>query len=76
MSRPVTANYNGKNVPATSLDFESINDEWNEYRLEDGTTLKLRTVVAEIVSIDGKKSADGSPVYQVKSGNVLHIEVP
>ena len=76
MSRPVTANFNGKNVPATSLDFKTTNDDWNEYQLEDGTTLRLRTIVAEIVSIDGQKNADGSPLYQVKSGNVIHLEVP
>lgn len=49
------------------LDFESDKEEWNEYTLEDGTTLKVRTVVNRIMRSTEVENEMGEPIYQVSS---------
>lgn len=39
-------------------------ENWSEYKLEDGTIIKLKPVVTKIIKTDKKKS-DGTPVYSV-----------
>jgi len=34
---------NGREVEATDVDFETVKENWNEYKLEDGTILKFKT---------------------------------
>ena len=33
---------NGREVEAEQVDFEVVREDWNEYKLEDGTVLNLR----------------------------------
>jgi hypothetical protein len=59
-------------VRVKALDFKPRkSEEWNEYELEDGTVVKVRAVVEEVLmEIDEK----GNPV--VKNGRkVFHLRV-
>lgn len=62
-------------VEGEELDFEPLSERWNEYRCSDGSLVKLRLVVSKIVKLD-KKNAQGEPIYQVASANVLAITPP
>lgn len=68
-------NYQGRQVSGTSLDFKGTED-WNVYKLEDGTTLKMKTVMTEVVRIDGEYDPSGEPIYTVKSSNILNADIP
>ena len=71
-----TIKFQGRDVDGLSVKFKSIREEWNEYDLEDGTTLRMKTVVSEIIRLPGMYDPENNPVYIVKSGNMLFVNAP
>jgi len=58
------------------VDFEEVEEHWNIYRLRDGTTLKVKLVLAGVKRLK-KHNPDGSPIYVIQSQNVVRaVEVP
>lgn len=57
------------------LDFRTIKEDWNEYEVEDGTKIKLKVIVGEIVRTN-RFDHEGNPIYVVRSGNVLLLKAP
>lgn len=49
---------------------------WNEYILQDGSVVRLKTVTTEIWRVLDEYDQEGNPVYFVKSGNVLTVIAP
>lgn len=68
-------NFQGQEIWGEDLDFEAEREAWNTYLLHDGTKLKVRTVVSEIIRLDMYKP-DGDPVYLLNSANVVTAVVP
>ena len=68
--------WQGRDVDGLEVRFRSNHEEWNDYTLEDGTSLRMKAVVSEIVRLDGEFDNEGNPVYLVKSTNVLVIKAP
>lgn len=68
--------WQGREVDALSIPFKSIKEDWNEYDLEDGTTLKMKAVVSDIVRVDGQFDPEGNPLYLIKSGNMVVASSP
>ena len=52
------------------------NEFWNTYMLEDGTEIRLKVVVKQIVKVQDAYDPEGNPVYAVKSMNVTDIISP
>jgi hypothetical protein len=67
---------NGSEVEAVNVDFKTLHEEWNEYQLEDGTVLKFKTVVSNIIRTESYDPMTGDPVYHVRSTNILRVNVP
>lgn len=59
-----------------SVDVTSSSEPWSEYKLSDGTILRIKTVVVEVRRSKNQYNADGDPVYTVKSANLLDTRVP
>lgn len=51
-------------------------ERWNEYRLADGTTLRLKPVMIAIFRADGEFTPDGEPVYNMKSTLITDVRAP
>lgn len=66
----------GRTVDATELSFRTSGENWNEYLLDDGTVVRIKLVVTEVVRLDGEYDLDGNPAYIVKSTNVAAISAP
>jgi len=66
---------NGREVEATDVDFETVKENWNEYKLEDGTILKFKTVVSSIIRTEDYDPMTGDPVYHIRSTNILRANV-
>lgn len=66
--------FQGREVDAEELEFEPLRESWNEYRTEDGTLLKVKTVVAKITRLNAYTN-EGDPVYNVTSTNVVTATV-
>lgn len=57
------------------IEFETEREGWNTYILHDGTRLKFKAVVSNIVRLDAFKP-DGEPIYLVNASNVAAADVP
>ena len=69
-------NFQGREVDATEVEFQTRKEDWNEYQLMDGTVIKMKLVVSGIFRIDGLYDDEGNPVYQIKSTNVASVKSP
>lgn len=66
---------NGQKVTGEEVEFETEKEHFNVYILHDGTTLKVKHVVAQIVRLDAY-GPDGNPMYMVNGGMVISADVP
>ncbi len=69
-------NFQGRDVDATEVEFQTRKEDWNEYQLMDGTVIKMKLVVSEIFRIDGVYDKEGTPAYQIKSTNLPVVKSP
>jgi hypothetical protein len=64
-----------KTVAGTLVDFETVREEYNTYKLSDGSTIRMKTVVTNIIRTE-EFTPTGEPVYIVNSQSVLVADVP
>jgi hypothetical protein len=59
-----------------NIDFQEEHEPWCTYKLADGTTLKVKLVLVNVLRLK-KYSPDGTPIYLVNSQNVVRaVNVP
>lgn len=59
------------------VDFETLQETWNEYRLKDGTTLKVKLVLVRVIRSKDSYDVAGYPAYAIMSTNVVRaVDVP
>ncbi len=63
-------------VDVTVVGYRSGGENWNEYLADDGTVIRIKLVVTEVVRVDGQYDPEGNPVYLVRSTNVTSISAP
>ncbi len=63
-------------VTAEVIEFEVERENWNTYLLGDGTTLKLKSVLAEVLRIDDHYAPNGDPMYLVNASPVVATSSP
>ena len=76
MTKTEEMHIQGKKVIATDLDFQTLAEDWNVYKLEDGTKLKIKTVASKIIRVEGEYNNEGDPIYHVKSMNIVTTDIP
>ena len=57
------------------VEFETVKEDWNEYRLSDGATLKIKLVLVKVLRTN-QYDQTGDPIYVVNSTNVVKAKVP
>jgi len=61
---------------AKEIDFTEEKEFWNEYKLADGTTLKVKLVLRGVKRLN-QFEPDGTPIYAINSMNVVRaVDVP
>jgi hypothetical protein len=59
------------------VDFKNEKEEWNVYRLADGSTLKVKLVLVNVVRSPDNYDPLGNPIYGITSQNIVKtIHVP
>ena len=76
MARKRTVPWDGREVQATVMPFQTGGEHFNEYLVEDGTVIKLKLVVTEILRLDDEYDSEGNPIYIVASANVPFVSAP
>lgn len=74
--REVEIPHAGETVRAYELEFTTQSDNWGEYTTEEGTRIKMRSVVARVYRLIDKFREDGQPVHVLHGSVVLDIAVP
>jgi hypothetical protein len=66
-----------KEFMAEEIQFEPESAEkWNIYILQDGTTLKLKTILADVLRVEGQYAPNGDPMYTVNAQIVVSTSAP
>ncbi|MCY4578579.1 MAG: hypothetical protein OXD31_05975 [Chloroflexi bacterium] len=60
----------GSERDALEMDFAIRNEEWNEYSLDDGTTVRLRTFAVRIFRV---LDDEGNPAYTAEGEPELFV---
>ena len=69
-------NWQGRQVDAVPVKFKSIREEWNEYDLDDGSRIRMKTIVSDVVRIPDEYDAENNPIYVIKSTNMVVVSSP
>jgi hypothetical protein len=60
----------------TEIEVIDARERWSEYRLADGTTMRVKSVVIAVFREDGRHTADGEPIYNMKSTLITDVRAP
>ncbi len=66
---------NGKDVTGEEVEFEVEKESFNIYLLADGTKLRVKNVLSQVVRLDDY-GPDGNPIYLLSGGQVVAADVP
>lgn len=56
--------------------FKVLKEDWNQYRLEDGTLMRVRTVLMSIAQVSGRKHPRIPPEYSATYSNLIVVNAP
>jgi hypothetical protein len=58
------------------VDVLEAKEVWSEYRLADGTTLRIKPIMIAVSRVEGEHKLNGDPVYNMKSTLVTDLRAP
>lgn len=76
MSNRRKVNVNGVMREATIVDFEADKESFSTYILHDGTSLRIKAVLTEVLRIDGMYQPNGDPMYGIQAQQVVAVNAP
>jgi hypothetical protein len=76
MAKRIKVHIGTEAVDGVDLDFRTLREEWNEYETEDGSRIRVKLVVSEIIRTDQYDTQTDQPVYIVRSGNIVVTKAP
>jgi hypothetical protein len=69
--------FNGKKVEGEVVEFEPVPESWTQYKLADGTTLKIKTSLLEVIRLVNEFHAQtGDPVYVFTAQQITSLNSP
>jgi hypothetical protein len=74
MAEPRKFPYQNRMVEGEEIEFESKGEQWNIYTLADGSKLKLKLVMMEVMRLVNEHDALGNPVYVFTAQQVVGVE--
>ena len=64
-------------MDGTLIDITESIERFSDIKLEDGTHLRVRTVIQEVVRFDNLWADNGEPMYNVRSATMpMVVEAP
>ncbi len=76
MERKRKIKWQDRMVDVTELSFQTGGEHWNEYLVDDGSVIKLKTITSQILRVDGEYDNEGNPIYIIRSTNIVSISAP
>jgi hypothetical protein len=72
-SRKTRSPTTGAMVEAEVVEIKNISDSAIRIELADGSLLRLKIDIAEVVRLNGEWDPDGYPRYSMKSGHLMSV---
>lgn len=72
----VTINFGGREVEAIPVEVTQTSEKWNEYLLDDGSTVKMKLILKKVLRVENEFDGEGNPVYVMQSTNVTSVSAP
>ncbi len=63
----------GYDVPVSDVPVVEAEERFVQYKLEDGTILKVKNVATSVLRVDNQYLPDGTPIYIVTSNPVVSV---
>ena len=63
-------------VEAELMEIEKSNEQWSDYKLDDGTVIRTKPVALEIWRLANVYDAEGNPMYVLKAQPVMVVTTP
>jgi hypothetical protein len=63
----------GKSRDAVSIDVLKSNEPWAEYELADGSRIRAKAVLVEVLRVEGEYDLEGNPAYLLKANGVMSV---
>ena len=60
-------------LSSTEVEVLEAKEAWSEYRLADGTVLRVKPIMIAVSRVDDAEAANGEPVYNMKSTLVTDV---
>jgi len=67
--------FQGQQAWGEEVEFEAEHEGFNTYLLHDGTKLKMKSVVSEVLRLD-LRNPEGEPIYVLQSTNIVTAVIP
>lgn len=64
------------NKTGTLVNIKSQNENWNDYVLEDGTTIRTKQTALQAVRLDDEYDQVGNPIYVIQTTPVSVVNSP
>ncbi|HSC77546.1 MAG TPA: hypothetical protein VLB32_03185 [Candidatus Acidoferrales bacterium] len=75
MARKTRINIGDRSIEAEDMEFKQGREDWNEYQVEDGYSVRIKLVVSSILKT-ADRDPQGNPVYIVQSTNIVKVLPP
>lgn len=75
MARRTRINIGDRTIEAEDMEFRTGREDWSEYIVEDGYTVRIKLVVSSILKT-ADRDPQGNPVYIVQSTNIVKVLPP
>jgi hypothetical protein len=62
-------------VPADQVEFEAEKEPWTIYKLEDGTVVKIKTILGNVSRLVDRYKPDGEPIYLLTIGGMPILDI-
>jgi hypothetical protein len=60
-------------VDGVEVAVDSSSEKWSEYKLEDGTKIRIKPVIIEVIRVTDQYDPEGNPLYVTKSQPIVNI---
>lgn len=66
----------GEAHEGTRIELRETTEPWTRVELADGSSIRIKHVIVDVVRLRDRFDSDGAPVYVVKSANIMAVECP
>jgi hypothetical protein len=75
LSPKKTYPYQGRQVPGEAVEFDTTTEPWSQYKLADGTEVKVKIVLMNAARLD-EFNEQGEPIYQFQFQQIIGVVAP